>query len=570
MKIAKIGLFSLVCTGIGSMIGSGWLFSSYYAVQSAGPAAIFSWIITAILISCLALCLSELVSLYPKRGLLTRILSISHGKDFAILCSLSSWLGIVAVIPTEAEASVQYLSHLSLPLSNALWNSTQHQLTKTGLLASSGFMFLYFILNFWGIKLFAKSNVIFTTFKIIVPVFVAICIGLAGFNMSNFTYYRHTFFPYSGTSVLTTIISSGIIYSFNGFQSIVAFAAEAKNPKKNIPRALIISIIVTLIIYLILQTTFIASVPQRLLSNGWHQLYFNSPLVQLAGLLGLNYIAIILYLDSTLSPSGTGLIYTGTSTRMLSAMSEEKQMPAYFKKIERHLHFSRRSLIFNVLLAFFLLFFFRSWHSLINLITLFHIISYFPIPLSLAKFRITKPRHTRLIQVPLYYILAPLLFLFLSFLFLAAKANNTLYCLNFLSIFYIIYYLVQNKSETNIKFFALLFGSFILTNVACIIFIMAIDHLSTLPALSLFTTNYFNYIGVLALASLIIKITVINRKQLKNTSIILYLAILTLIDNLAPTSYAGNGTLNNVAFYGLTTVIALTFYYYVTYYYKKD
>lgn len=79
----KIGLIGLTAIGVGTMIGSGWLFSSYYAAKIAGPSAYLAWLITAFIILILGLSLAEISFNYPKRGLMARLLVISHNKEFA-------------------------------------------------------------------------------------------------------------------------------------------------------------------------------------------------------------------------------------------------------------------------------------------------------------------------------------------------------------------------------------------------------------------------------------------------------------------------------------------------------
>ena len=109
----RIGIIGLTAIGVGTMIGSGWLFSSFYAARLAGVGSYLSWILTSLLILILGLCLAEIASNYPKRGLMARLLVISHNKELAFICTISTWLGLTAVIATESEGSVQYLSSIS-------------------------------------------------------------------------------------------------------------------------------------------------------------------------------------------------------------------------------------------------------------------------------------------------------------------------------------------------------------------------------------------------------------------------------------------------------------------------
>ncbi|OIK07656.1 hypothetical protein BIV60_26930 [Bacillus sp. MUM 116] len=64
----RMGAFALTMVGIGSMIGSGWLFGAWRAAQIAGPAAIFSWLIGMTVILFIALSYCELGSMFPEAG----------------------------------------------------------------------------------------------------------------------------------------------------------------------------------------------------------------------------------------------------------------------------------------------------------------------------------------------------------------------------------------------------------------------------------------------------------------------------------------------------------------------
>ena len=169
------------------MIGSGWLFSAYYASKIAGPAVFVSWLLTSFIILLLGLSLAEIASSYPKNGLMARLLVLSHSKEFAFVCSISAWLGLTAVIATEAEGSVQYLSSISATIGFHLFDQARHQLTATGLAFATLLIFIFGLLNFWGAKLMSKSNNVITCMKILIPSMTAIMIMVSAFHTSNFT-----------------------------------------------------------------------------------------------------------------------------------------------------------------------------------------------------------------------------------------------------------------------------------------------------------------------------------------------------------------------------------------------
>src|SRR5215212_11017396 len=75
-----VGRLGLLFVCMGSIIGSGWLFGGLYAAQIAGPAAIISWVLGAIVMLILALVHAELGSMYPVAGGSTRYPHFSFGS----------------------------------------------------------------------------------------------------------------------------------------------------------------------------------------------------------------------------------------------------------------------------------------------------------------------------------------------------------------------------------------------------------------------------------------------------------------------------------------------------------
>lgn len=447
MQHHKIGLWSLTFTGVGSIIGSGWLFSVYYAAKYAGVGAYIAWLIGAGLVLFLSLMLSEIVTLHPKRGLFTRLLTLSHDHDTGYITALANWMGMVAVIAAEAVATVQYISNIHPAWSPYLYSDAQAGLTTLGLLVSAALVLVFGLLNYWGAHLFAKSNNVLTCFKLIVPVMIAFAIIGASFHPHNFGHsHSHKLLPHGISSIFTAVMASGIVYAFNGFQAVASFSAEAKRPAKNIPRATFLAIVTCLLVYLLLQTVFIGGLPKSALSHGWSGLYFNSPIVDLALLLGLNMAALLAYVGACVGPSGAGLVLTGSSTRMLTAMSQEQQAPSFFNVIHPKYHFSRRSLIFNIFLAIVFVCFSRSWHDLSILVSVFHMTSYMACPLALMRLRIKEPHRLKsAYRMPFANIICPLFFLLITLLISLTPEKFLIIVAIIVVVFYLTYIVVHNQ-----------------------------------------------------------------------------------------------------------------------------
>ena len=385
MNKKRIGFLSATFLGISSIIGSGWLFAPYNAASVAGPAALASWGIGAIVIIFLALCFAEVASLYPKRGLSAIIPTLSHNKFFGFPFAIANWLGIIAVIGLEADATIQYLINLFPKIESIFFS--HGQLSLYGNTLSITLVLLYSLVNYWGAKTMTRTNNVLVVLKVIVPVVVSLIIIGVAFHPGNFKLVGHSYVPYGFGSIISGILSTGIIIAFNGFQTVISFASEIKKPQRTIPLSLIVSVVFCLGVYLLLQVAFIGSIPATALTHGWHQLTMHAPMVQLSVMLGLGLLTSIIYFGATIAPTGTAITFVGTSTRMFTAMSRNGQMPKQFDSVHPKYGVSRPSLVVNTILAILFLLAFRSWGQLAQVLSIFHVISYLPIPIALCVFR---------------------------------------------------------------------------------------------------------------------------------------------------------------------------------------
>jgi amino acid transporter len=411
--VRHIGPFALMLTGLGSIIGSGWLFGAARAAHIAGPAAVVAWIGGMIIILSIALSYAELGAMFPEAGGMVRYARYSHGSMLGFIAAWANWIAIVSVIPVEAEASIQYMSTWPYTWANALF--VNHELSTTGLFLAALLVIVYFMINYWGVRLYAKANTYVTSFKLVVPALAAIALLYSGFHGENFTTaVPGGFAPYGWSAVMTAIATSGIVFSYNGFQSPINMAGEAINPGRNVPLGVIGSILLAAIIYILLQIAFIGALSPSDLINGWHGINFSSPFAQLALALGLNWLVFLLYADAFVSPSGTGATYMATTTRMIYGMERNGTMPKIFGRVHPLYHIPRPAMWFNLAVAYVFLFFFRSWNGLAAVISVATVISYLTGPVCVASLRRTAPDLDRPLRLPGLAALAPFAFVFSS------------------------------------------------------------------------------------------------------------------------------------------------------------
>ena len=425
----EVGAVSLMFTGLGSIIGSGWLFGAWRAAQLAGPGAIYAWAIGAVVILFVAFTYAELGAMFPESGGAVRYAHYSHGSLVGFLAGWSAWIAIVSVIPVEAEASVQYMSSWHWNWAHALYvhaANGQGELTVTGLSISAALVVVYFLLNFWSVKVFADTNSAITLFKLIVPAATAVALMCTGFHWENFQVGtnggRHVG---NVAAILTAVATSGIVFSYNGFQSPVNLAGEAHTPGRSVPFAIFGSIALSTMIYLMLQVAFLGTVAPDHLHDGWAALEYSSPFAQLALALNLNWLAILLYADAFVSPSGTGTTYTATTARMIYAMERSGTVPEVFGRVHPRFGIPRPAMWFNLAVSFIFLLFFRGWGRLAAVISVATIVTYMVVPVSVIVLRRTAPNLHRPLRVPGLQLLAPIAFVLATLMLYWARWPHT-------------------------------------------------------------------------------------------------------------------------------------------------
>ncbi|AIT08927.1 amino acid transporter [Candidatus Francisella endociliophora] len=410
-NLSKISLFGAILLSVTTMIGSGYLFSAQLTANYAGNWSFLAWIFTAIIVIATGFCYSKVVVKYPVRGATTRISSISHNNIFAIPFAFANWFGIVVFVTSEALATVQYLAGIK----SMSWIMHEHKLTHWGIALSAIVLVIYLLINSYGVKWLTRINNGVTLFKIIVPsiiIFIFLYVSFFDSSTSNFVTKNIPGNVFHFKDTFIAIVAGGLVYTFNGFQTIASYASEIENPKRNIPLAIVISVLVVLLVYMGLQYAFMQALPHQYLveAGGWRSLNFESPLLQLAAILGLNYIVILLIINSVVSPSGAGFAYLGSSSRMLYGLAEEGQAPKYFTKINEEFNFSRRSLIANFLLTLSFLIFADNWSTLMLIVTGFNIIGYMAAPISMGAIFQKTRIYGCIVFVVLAMILATLRF----------------------------------------------------------------------------------------------------------------------------------------------------------------
>lgn len=413
-----LSLQDLFFLSMGGIIGSGWLFAVLGADSTAGPAVILSWIIGGVLVMFIALTYAEVAGMLPRSGAIVRYPHLTHGGFTGFLLGWTYFLTAVTVPTIEAEAVVSYSSQYIKGLTHVDKASGVTLLTGTGILFAIGLMLVFFVLNYFGIRTLGKLNTVITWWKFIIPGLTVILL-LFAFNGSNFT-AGGGFFALGGASVFQAIATSGIVFSFLGFRQALDYGGESRNPQHDVPRATIYSVIAAVVIYTLLQLAFTgginwhaAGVPvgawSKLGSSPWAAAPFASEL-RGTGMALLVGFAVLLNIDAWISPSGTGLVYLGTSTRTIYGLSVDGYFPPFMQRMSRF-GVPIAALVAALIVGWVFLLPLPSWYLLVGFISSATVLTYIMGGVGLTIFRRTASDMRRPFRLAGAQVLAPIAFI---------------------------------------------------------------------------------------------------------------------------------------------------------------
>jgi amino acid transporter len=408
----QVGFIGLAWASAGSIIGSGWLFGGLDSAEAAGGAAIISWIIGAVALMLLALVHAELGGMFPHAGGTGRYPHYAFGTVAGASFGWFAWLQAAAVAPVEVLALLSYGTvHVSWLTTTDAANNPVPTWPR-GYLIAAVLLALFVAINFFGVRWLAHTNSAATWWKLGVPVLAIIAIGVTRFHTGNFTGFGG-FAPFGVHGIFAATASGAVIFALLGFEQAIQFGAESINPRRDIPRAVIGSMVIGALIYILLEIVFIAALPASALRHGWASILFANaqfaPWASLATTLGLGWLATILYIDALISPAGTGLIYVSATARMSYGLSKNGYVPAALERTNgRGVPWTSLFAAWVTALVFFLPF--PSWQNLVELITSATVLMYAGAPLAYGVFASRHPDRPRPYQLRGGAVIAPLSF----------------------------------------------------------------------------------------------------------------------------------------------------------------
>ncbi len=412
----SVGFYGLMFISLGSIIGSGWLLGALNAAKVAGPASILSWVLAAGMLALLALTYAELGATYPVAGGAARFPYYSHGPIAGFTAGWASWLQAVFVAPIEVLAVITYVN--SIAWVNTHFNMISKTGNNAGLLNEAGLivavvlMLLFTTINLAGTRFLSDSNVIVVIWKTAVPILAIGAVAAVRFNGNNF-HAGGGFMPFGFHGVFAAL-TGGVVFALQGFEQAVQLAGEARNPKRDISRAVLSAMVIGAVLYSLLQVVMIAALEPRNIAKNWTMPLGTDPSdygawYTIALAVGAGWLAKLLIVDAIISPAGTGVVYVASSARLSYALGEEREMPAALMATNRK-GVPFVSILVSTVVGLVAFGPFKSWGALVTVITATTAIMYAFAPVSLAALHKIDGSRTQHYRMPMPKLLLPAAF----------------------------------------------------------------------------------------------------------------------------------------------------------------
>lgn len=321
-ELARVlGLPAALAIGTGTMIGAGIFVFPGLAASQAGPAAILSFALGGLIALVVAANTAELATAMPASGGACHFVSRIFGRFPGFLVGIGQAAGLIFATAFYLVAFGRYLDDL---LGDFGWG--------TGLpvvVLALGAGILLTLVNLFGTSDTGGLQ------NIVVGLLTVILIGLFGLGISRIaggaSELPATFAPEGTLPILTT--TALIFTSYLGFVQIATVAGEIRDPSRNLPRALMGSVLLVILLY-ILGVVVTTSLIRPSLLETLGETAMVEVGRKLLGVVG-GWLVLSLGLLSTISSANASIL---ASSRSLYALAIDGTLPEWIARVHKRFH----------------------------------------------------------------------------------------------------------------------------------------------------------------------------------------------------------------------------------------
>lgn len=312
-----LSVWNLTMLALGTVVGGSFFLGSAVAIKTAGPGIIFSYIIGGVLVYIILLSLSEMTVAYPSEGSFRTYSEQMFGPMAGFVVGWVYWTGLTLAMSSEATAASILLKTwfpgLSLPIT------------------AGAIVFVVTLLNLAGAKKLVTLESGLSFLKLLsIAIFILIALVLILGLVPGW--------PHIGSGALRTeaLLPGGIsgiagsmlivMFTYAGFEVVGLASSEARDPHRTIPRAIILTVIVLVALYILAITLVLPLVPTGELTEN------TSPFVIGLNRAGLGWAASAINIILIIAILSTMLAAMFGLGRMIRSLAKEGYAPSWFKE----------------------------------------------------------------------------------------------------------------------------------------------------------------------------------------------------------------------------------------------
>ncbi len=429
-----LGPWQLIALGIGAIIGAGIFSGAGTAIAGgadhlgAGPALMLSYVLVAIACGFAALCYAEFAAMIPQAGsaytyayaTLGELVAWIIGWDLIIEYAVGnvavavSWSGYfqellrgfglafpewLALDPMTAKRSAEQVAAAvaqgidPTTLSTHVQQSAQ-AFNQAPVIAGMHIVFnlpavLIVALITWVLVRGVRESAAFNTGMVVIKLAILIfflAVGVRYVRPENWT----PFAPNGFNGIWTG--ASLIFFAYIGFDAISTAAEESKNPKRDMPFAIIGSLLVTSVLYIAVTAVLTGMVP-------WNQLGTAEPLATAFSERGLNAFAGIIAFGAVIATTSVLLVFQMGQPRIFYAMARDGLLPPWAATVHRKYRTPHvTTIITGVFVAFFAAF--ADINAVIELTNIGTLFAFVLVAAGILVLRRIEPNRERSFRTP--------------------------------------------------------------------------------------------------------------------------------------------------------------------------
>lgn len=320
-----LSVFDLIFLGIGAIIGAGiFILTGIVAATQAGPAVIFSYLIAGLACAFSALSYAELAASIGGCGSAYGYAYAGFGELIAWIVGWDLLLEYAISVPAVSVGWSAYVGDFLMAVNITIPNQFLHSPIDGGLFNALSFSIITLLtgLLILGVKLSTQLNNTMVMVKLLV-IFLFISVASTEVRLDNWS----IFMPFGWAGVMHG--ASLIFFAYIGFDAVSTAAEEAINPQRDLPIAIIASLAICTVLYMVVSalltgiahyTTLNVSSPisHSLLALGYQVV---SGLIGVGAIAGLTTVMLVLFY---------GL------TRVFLAMARDGLLPHFFSQTNHY------------------------------------------------------------------------------------------------------------------------------------------------------------------------------------------------------------------------------------------